>query len=463
MTSAALKYGIVPLLVGGAILHVYGARSGWESFAFILIAVSLVYWVMASLKRGTSAVHDAVEATEAVHHFSSHAFRVFVDEKDAIWIRAADVKRYLQHEHSHSSLCRRFPMRYRRINRALDAWYVHSGIVKDLVGRSHNEADYRFLNWVTQVLPGQRKFDRSMGSGVRRNAPAEKSGNWLVRHWRGEVGLFSAIFFGGLLVGGALWGSMALEPKGDITIHYREAAKFALLQLVLLAGGLYWWGRGVMMAAQRWIASDRSVLVALIALGIGFAGVEFGLSQVVDMERQYLITEWYPIVTDRDPKADVSFDAKNGRILLTGQLGFGTTNRLRAVLAENPRATGIELYSPGGRVLEGVAARDLVREHGLDTFVRRSCASACVTIYLGGRNRYITASGQMGLHRSGNHWKADDGKVSPSDEAEAQYMRYLGIDEGFIQRSLAPSIHGLYEPTAAEVLAAGLATREWRL
>jgi len=109
MTSSALKYGIVPLLVGGAILHVYGARSGWEAFAFILIAVSSVYWVMASLKRGTSAVHDAVEATEDVHHFSSYAFRVFVDEREAIWLRAADVKRYLQHEHSHSSLCRRFP------------------------------------------------------------------------------------------------------------------------------------------------------------------------------------------------------------------------------------------------------------------------------------------------------------------------------------------------------------------
>ncbi len=53
--------------------------------------------------------------------------------------------------------------------------------------------------------------------------------------------------------------------------------------------------------------------------------------------------------------------------------------------------------------------------------------------------------------------------MSLSAGAEAQYMRQLGIDEGFIQRSLAPSIHDLYEPAAAEVLAAGLATREWGL
>jgi hypothetical protein len=462
MTSAALKFGIVPLLVGGAILHLYGARSGWEAFAFILLSISLVYWVMVSLKRGTNAVHDAVEATEAVHHFSSHAFRVFVDDKGNIWLRAGDIKRYLQHEHSHSLLCRRFPMRYRQINPALDAWYVHAGIVKDLVGRSHNEADYRFLNWVTQTLPGLQRFDRSMGGRVPAKARHAKFNNWLVRHWRGEVGLFSAILLGGLLAGGAVWITSVFEPKGDITLHYREAAKWALVQVILLAVGLYWWGRGVMMAAQRWIASDRSVLVALVAMGLGFAGVEFGLSQVVDMERQYLITEWYPIVTDRDPKAEVTFDPKSRRILLKGQLGFGTTNRLRAVLAENPGATGIELHSPGGRVAEGIAAQKVVWEHRLDTYVRRGCASACISIYLGGRNRYITPNGRMGLHRSGHHWKADDGKMSPTDEAEAKYMRRLGIEEGFIQRSLAPSIHGLYEPTAAEVLAAGLATTEWR-
>lgn len=462
MTSAALKFGIVPLLVGGAILHLYGARSGLEAFAFILIAVSLIYWVMASLKSGTNAFHDSVEATEVAHHFSSHRFRVFVDDKDSIWLRAADVKRYLQHAHSHSSLCRRFPMRYRRINPALDAWYVHVGIVKDLVGRSPHEADYRFLNWVTQTLPGLQRFDSSMGSSGRTTGHHAKSGNWLALHWRGEVGLFSAILLGGLLAGGAVWFSSVFQPKGDITLHYREAAMWALAQVILLAGSLYWWGRGIMMAAQRWIASDRSVFVALVAMCLGFAGVEFGLSQVVDMERQYLITEWYPIVTDRDPKPEITFDSYNRRIILKGDLGFGTTNRLRAVLNEHPEATGIELDSPGGRALEGIAARDLVRKHGLDTYVQRDCASACVSVYMGGRNRYITARGRMGLHRSGFQWKADDGKMNPSDESEAQYMRQMGIDEGFIQRSLAPSIHDLYEPTAAEVLAAGLATREWR-
>lgn len=457
-----MKFGIVPLLVGAAILHLYGVRSGWEAVAFVLIAVSLLYWMMASLKRGTNSVHDAVEATEAVHHFSSYVFRVFVDEGNTIWLRAGDVKRYLQHEHSHLSLSRRFPMRYKRINPALDAWYVHSGIVKDLVGRSRNEADYRFLNWVTQTLPGLKGFDRTMGAKEGLPAKPAKWQNWFARHWRGEIGLFSAILLGGLLAAGGVYALLAFEPRGDITLHYQRAAKWALLQLVFLAGSLYWWGRGVMMAAQRWIASDRSVLVALVAMGLGFTGVEAGLSQVVNMERQYLITEWYPIVTDRDPKADVTFDPKSGRILVTGELGFGTTNRLRAVLAEYPRARGVELHSPGGRVAEGIAARNLVREHGLDTYVRSACASACVSIYMAGRNRYIARSGRIGLHRSGNHWKSDDGKMSPADEAEAQYMRNLGIDEGFIQRSMVPSIHDLYEPTAEDVLAARLATREWQ-
>ena len=35
------------------------------------------------------------------------------------------------------------------------------------------------------------------------------------------------------------------------------------------------------------------------------------------------------------------------------------------------------------------------------------------------------------------------------------------VNEDFIKRGLTPSIHGLFEPAAREVLTSGLGTEEW--
>ncbi len=66
---------------------------------------------------------------------------------------------------------------------------------------------------------------------------------------------------------------------------------------------------------------------------------------MLDTEKQYFLTEFFTILLDAGHKPEVRFDANFNRIVLDGALGFGTTNRVRQVLAQYPQARIIELKS----------------------------------------------------------------------------------------------------------------------
>jgi len=465
--SRTLSRIAFPLLVAFGILYLFGIRSGIASVALLTISAVLLYLVTTSMLGGVRDIQDALDASERTFSFAGWNFRVFTDEQGAIWLRAADLKRFLDYKQSDYWLARRFPARYGKVHAQIDAWYMHFDALQCLMGKSGNDSVQRFLAWLKREVIGMQRFEQRMsrpGQAARQKKPISRHNvvfTWFLRHWRGETGLMAAIFGGGAIVTVSNLLVHLLKEPVDITLNYQLSALIYVAQIAVVGGGMYWWGRGVLHSTQRWIAADRSLLIALSTAVLGFGGVFYGLGQIVDTDKQYFLTDFFTILLDADHKPEVSYDADTKLIVLDGELGFGTTNRVRQILIDHPDAQGIELKSYGGRAAEGFGLFSLIVDHKMETYVRAECMSACVYAYVGGWQRHVANSAKFGLHRSGYTWQAGGDDLNETDHVFSSVMGVLGVDEDFIARGLKPSIHDIYEPTPDEVLKAGLATTEW--
>ncbi len=470
-SSAAMRNIALPLLVAFAMLYLFGIRSGVATLALSIISVAVLYFALSSMLHGAQDAQSARDASEQSFRHAGHNFRVFADHQGEVWLRASDVKRFVAHDQPDTALAKRYPKRFGQVHPRIDAWYIHHEVLRDLLAPSNQEHVKRFLLWVNRDVLGMYRFEQVMSQDATSTSipklPVPQSRNflvgWLVRHWRGEVGLMATIFGGGLLVGAASFAVQLLKAPVDITLHYRWLALVYVTQLGGVSFGMYWWGRGVLYSTQRWMAAQRSLLVALLASILGFGSVFYGLSAMIDTEKQYFLTDFFTILFDADHKPQLDFDASHNRIMLDGELGFGTTKRLRQLLAEHPQASSIELKSYGGRAAEGFGLMALISKHSLATYARAECMSACVSAYVGGWPRHVASSARFGLHRTGYHWQADNKELNSSDQYFASALRAIGVDESFIARGLKPSIKEIYEPSTDEVLAAGLATSQWNL
>jgi hypothetical protein len=472
--NALLRF-LLPLSVAFGVLYLFGMRSSVTTIALLVISVSVLFFAMSSVMGGVRTAQDALDASERTYDYAGWALRVYADERGELWLRAADLKRLLDHGKSDAWLAKRYPAHYCKANPQLDAWYMHTDALRDYLDKSGVESAQRFLAWLKLEVIGMHRFEQVMAqTDVRKPSvprkPKQRSQAaqflnpllaYFIRHWRGELGLLASVFLGGGLVTVVNLAVQQLQAPLDLTVHYRQCALIYVTQIGLVSVGLYWWGRGVMLSAQRWVVAERSLIVALIACMAGFGSVMLALSDLVETEKQYFLTDFVTIMLDADHKPQVNYDTSANRIILDGELGFGATSRVRKMLDAYPQARSIELKSYGGRTAEGFGLLMLIAERHLETYVRAECMSACVVAYIGGGQRYVASGARFGLHRSGFPWQAGGDGLNSTDNAFARIMRISGVDEAFIARGMQPSIREIYLPTSEEVLAAGLATAEW--
>nr|USU31859.1 hypothetical protein NG677_21640 [Methylobacterium sp. OTU13CASTA1] len=144
-------------------------------------------------------------------------------------------------------------------------------------------------------------------------------------------------------------------------------------------------------------------------------------------------------------------------IRLSGELGEGTAERLRALLDANPRAERLHLTSEGGLVEEGQALGDLVAARGLATYVPDYCVSACTLAFVRGPRRFLVEGGRLGFHAP-----YEAGLFGQAIQADGTFERaaYLaaGLDPAFVTEALATASADLWVPEAGRLLAARVVT-----
>ena len=292
------------------------------------------------------------------------------------------------------------------------------------------------------------------------NDPAERGGNYLIRHWRGALSLPRAYWLNGV-IGGTIV-SFAMPPL--INALHEAAGSLrvsAILWFLFLAFFLAFWtwtqvgiwrsaghhaGRG---GSEGWAIAAR-IMVAIGALGL--------LLQTYNLTQQGI--EFAGLAFGRDPLGD---DARitrspDGRaIAVTGNLTAGTADRLAAAVAAAPDLAVIALDSPGGRMFEGQQMARLIRERGLDTLVEDQCASACTIALIAGRQRIAGPGAAIGFHQPTFPGLAEHERALMIADMRRLYGEG-GVSGAFLERVLRVAPDDMWYPTQAELLAARVIT-----
>jgi len=450
-------------LIGYAVLYL---------LPMLLVCAAAFYAVAALCRESLARGRDLELAGELPYGFAGQEIRAFSDDDGQVWLRARDVRHVLGLERTDSWMARAYPDGYRRAHPGLAAWYVRPVVVRRHWGGSTRPRVNRFLNWLErELVPLQERRHAAAGEGGSQRAAAEpgregeglryRVASWFIGHWRGKTGLTGIVLSAlpPFLLFALLWGDA--PAPADLVEHYR---RYAVMLIVTLVGGTLlcaWWGVGVWRATRRWFGGDRALLVGILLAMGGMTALLYAFDRMANCDSQMTVLALAVIAADAGPKPMVTLSADGRRLVLSGEMGFGTTKRVRGELARHPGVEGIELAGPGGSAAEGLALAALLRDRGLKTYVRSDCASACVLAFAGGRERLVGPSARLGLHRSGVDWRRDDGKPSATDRAMAGFLLVQGVTDDFVARILRTPFRELWVPTIEEVIAGGLGSAPW--
>lgn len=116
----------------------------------------------------------------------------------------------------------------------------------------------------------------------------------------------------------------------------------------------------------------------------------------------------------------MDFEVHGDEVWLSGAVVGSEYGQLLAMLAANPIKTVVFTQSHGGNADAGYDVGELIRQRGLATIIRGSCASSCSRMWLGGVIRTLEGSNsRVGLH--GNY----DGSGNLRPGAPARLRAWL--------------------------------------
>ena len=478
-------------MTAAPLLKKHRARSAWPMILAMLSCVAVVlgpavlyllplfavcgvlFFVLQALFREARVkARELPDTGELPYGFAGHELRAFCDGDGQVWIRARDVGHLLGLERSDAWMAQAYPEGFSRAHPKVAAWYIRPDTIRRHWAGSTRVDVNRFLAWMQrELVPLQIRRNALAGAAIPKEASGHGSRRmpalagitgYFASHWRGDQRFLHVALSGALLA--LLVGHVLndIPAPADLVEHYR---RYALLLIFQLLGGTLlcaWWGVGVWRSTRRWLGAERSLLVGFLCAMGGMTALLYAFDRMADRDQQMTLLTLGIMAADLGPKPAVTVAADGKRLSLAGEMGFGTTNLVRAALKRHPGIEGIELDSPGGSAAEGFALAALVRDRKLDTYVQADCASACVLVFAGGRERLAAPSARFGLHRSGVTWQRGDRGVSPTDLAMERFFRERGVADDFIEKVLQTPFHEIWMPNVEAVMGSGLGTGFWR-
>ena len=452
---------VIIILTAALIIQAFGLLSFTTSVAFLCISLCITTVFFIKLKTKLQEQHDEIEASQTKHRHFGIPYRSYTDEHNELWLNYSDIQQQISSIKKPFLLSRIYPNHFRKANPKSDAWHVHHKILRKLFDKPLNENLNSIVILLENKVIAPHLAEVQLNKNIKKQPKeATQKKSFAARYWNGELSPFLILSIAGVFFATSYYTFNFLAPD-DFVTNYQKSATLWLAQIVTTSIILFCCGHSLFLSAQRWIFSSKSLLAALLFTGSGIYLFLYALQPFTSQYEQYSFAESLSIATDSDEKADILYKPKIHALIIQGELGFGTTNKLREAIAKHPDVKLIGLDSPGGRVAEGNAIYHLVKENRMDTLVWNNCASACVDIYIAGKNRYLTDTAEFGLHRSGLHWDTRDSGPTATDFYFANLQRKAGVAEWLIQRGLEPSIHGIYSPTPQEAFDGHLATAWW--
>jgi hypothetical protein len=140
----------------------------------------------------------------------------------------------------------------------------------------------------------------------------------------------------------------------------------------------------------------------------------------------------FTLVAPGIPARAMEFAVHGSEVWLSGHVVGDEYSELLAILSSNPIKTVVFTYSNGGNANAGYNVGELIRERGLATVIRGSCASSCSRMWLGGVTRMLEGpNSRVGLH--GNY---ENGDLMPGAPARlrAWLPRFAPVDRQLMEQ-----------------------------
>jgi len=285
-------------------------------------------------------------------------------------------------------------------------------------------------------------------------------GGFIGRHWRGEYALGRSYWLHTVLLSSML-PAFAIIALARLTNDM--PARYGVSGVLLIAVFSYvtWvWGvRGCWLSASRHVARGGRRWAALAVKVL----IVFGAIGLVSstLRASHSFREQFDIALGKQLGPPVSYQVRvDGKsVLLQGGMNDGAAEGLERVLENAPTVTTVVLYSPGGWVREGKLVGEVIRRHGLATYVERECSSACTLAFLAGRDRAADPRAYIGFHTL--YTVGGDERINRQFDRKLTFDTYgqLGLPRDFVERIAdTPSARSWY-PDQGAMLQAGVLTR----
>jgi hypothetical protein len=291
---------------------------------------------------------------------------------------------------------------------------------------------------------------------------ALRSRNYLVRHWRGELSLPVSYWLNGTVSGlvvGLVIGGMAylINWQGDAEPVVWLSTLIA--SWILAALLTIWQAVGIWRSAIRYRQSGKDfwggvaqmlTVAGLLVFPYDFATV--GAPQLAGI---------YEIVSGDAHVGPHEFHVlANGQTLeFSGGITFGVTQELERFLDAMAGVRTVRLNSNGGRILEAQRMSDLISSRNLATFVARDCLSACIIVFLGGKERFMLPTARLGFHQPAfRGMTASDRHAAIATERQRLQQRF-GLSAAFAARANSAPPGGMWYPDKDELMRERVVTR----
>lgn len=284
-------------------------------------------------------------------------------------------------------------------------------------------------------------------------------------HWRGQAPLWVSFW----VHGGAVYAGLALLARLHESLAQSEAIHPVVVVRLSLAYLLVAGLANLWLAVGAWRAGRRHQSVRTLPgwgtvaqVVVGFS-VAFSLAGTLFMS-PLLLNLWHTAFGSSEIDRYHIVMLKGGELMVEGGTGWGLTHDLEAVLNVHRRIHTVVLDSPGGWLTEGRRLRDLLAERGLSARVVRRCFSACAIAFLGAPRRELRAGALLGFHLPsatsvalgrGYLWSESYRKLL-DDQAR---MLEAGVRPEFVKHVFTTPYEGMWVPTLAELVDAGVVTR----
>ncbi len=249
--------------------------------------------------------------------------------------------------------------------------------------------------------------------------------------WRGHLGFVWTVL---LLVGTSI-------------VLTRGVAFLGLALVPVLLGVSVWQSVGAWRYGERVLRDGALTRVYGVYAAAGVAvlsNVLVGIGAALPAPPVDLVVQGYaPKVSVEGPVARVS-----------GEIDYQVLTELKAV--EGVRV--LVLDSTGGQVQAGRAIGLLATSEGWDTRVDAVCFSACTLAFVGGVKRELGPDAVLGFH---GYRFVDPLQVQTVNKADVEdkdraFLRAQGVTDQFVEQVFATSPQDLWQPTRAELVAAGV-------